>query len=326
MFVARRRVPSNKLAAQKNARGDSTTIVRACVIASSMRSRHVRIYKPPFDCAGDVSPSTWSPACIARGTAPIPHGSKVVLMTTNARIATSLLLIVLAGCASAPSTRLDNEAFGGHPYVPASGAVVPDPPPAPPVTMPVASVPVSAATVHATDAPVEAPSPDPALEPAPPVPVDEGSVDRNKEPWEFVLFGSGASDKDVSHGNATLSGSLGYFLGEHFELALRQDVWFSDTPGTGSNTHAASRLAADFVFGSGTFQPFLGGNIGYVYGQAVRDTWEAAPEGGIKLFLRPHVFLQLMAEYQFFFQSDDEVNAAFDNGSWVYSLGLGMTF
>jgi hypothetical protein len=151
-------------------------------------------------------------------------------------------------------------------------------------------------------------------------------VDRHREPWEFVLFGSGASDQDVSHGNAALSGSLGYFLGDHFELAVRQDVFFSDTPAAGSNTNASTRLAGDFVFGKGTFQPFIGGNIGYVYGDAVRETWEAAPEGGIKLFLREHVFLQLMAEYQFFFQNDDEVDAAFDNGSFVYSLGLGMTF
>ena len=130
----------------------------------------------------------------------------------------------------------------------------------------------------------------------------------------------------ADNGSAAISGSLGYFLADHFELAVRQDVIFSDTPGAGSNTHASTRLAGDLVFGSGTFQPFIGGNIGYVYGDAVKETWEAAPEGGIKLFLREHVFLQLMAEYQFFFQSDDEVDAAFDNGSFVYSLGLGMTF
>ncbi len=256
-------------------------------------------------------------------------------MMKNERIPTLVLLIVSAGCASAPATRLDNEAFGGHPYVPASGVVVPDPTPvavpeaaplAPlfaPTDAPTSSAPPSSAlSTGSPSAATEATAPDPV----PPLPPDEGSVDRHREPWEFVLFGSGASDQDVSHGSAAISGSLGYFLADHFELAVRQDVIFSDTPAAGSNTHASSRLAADFVFGSGTFQPFLGANIGYVYGDAVKDTWEAAPEGGIKLFLRSHVFLQLMAEYQFFFQNDDEVNAAFDNGSWVYSLGLGMTF
>jgi hypothetical protein len=247
-------------------------------------------------------------------------------MTTNERIPTLLLLIALAGCASAPSTRLDNEAFGGQPYVPASGVVVPDPTPSAVPTAEPSVPPVATADSPKPIGFTTESTPANALEPAPPVPPDEGMVDRHREPWEFVLFGSGASDKDVSHGNAALSGSLGYFLGEWFELAVRQDVFFSDTPGTGSNTHASTRLAADFVFGKGAFQPFLGGNIGYVYGDAVKDTWEAAPEGGIKLFLRSHVFLQLMAEYQFFFQTDDEVNAAFDNGSWVYSLGLGMTF
>ena len=100
-------------------------------------------------------------------------------------------------------------------------------------------------------------------------------------------------------------------LGDHFLANLRQDYFFNDGPGTGSSDHASTRLALDFLIGEGDF---------------VKDTWEAAPEAGFKLFLRDHVFLQLMAEYQFFFDTTDEADEAFNDGSLVYSLGLGMTF
>src|SRR5262245_43258842 len=116
-------------------------------------------------------------------------------MIPNERIPTSVLLIVLAGCASAPSTRLDNEAFGGNPYVPASGAVCPDPSPSSfvpePAVEPAAVAPAKDA--HATDAPTGTSAPDPTLDPLSPPPPYEGTVDRHREPWEFVLFGSGAS-------------------------------------------------------------------------------------------------------------------------------------
>lgn len=217
------------------------------------------------------------------------------------RLSLPLLLSALAGCASTAASPLDNEAFGGEPTVP---AMVPTPSPDP---LPSA----------------EPAAPEAALEPiAPPF----ESKERGNDKWEFVLFGTGASDQDVSHGSAAISGSLGRMLGDHFQAGVRQDYYFSDTPGAGSNDHASTRLALDFLIGEGSFQPFLGANVGYVYGDFVKDTWEAAPEAGFKLFLREHVFLQLMAEYQFFFDTTNEADEAFNDGSFVYSLGLGMTF
>ena len=43
--------------------------------------------------------------------------------------------------------------------------------------------------------------------------------------------------------------------------------------------------------------------VGYVYGDSVRDTWEAAPEAGIKWFVGNDVFVYAQVEYQFFFRS-----------------------
>ena len=223
------------------------------------------------------------------------------------RLSLPLLLLGLAGCASTAASPRDNEAFGGEPAVPATApAPSPDPLPssAPPWKEP------------STLLEPVAPAPPPADEPH----------GRGHDKWEFVLFGTGASDQDVSNGSAAISGSLGYMLGDHFLANLRQDYFFNDGPGTGSSDHASTRLALDFLIGEGDFVPFIGANVGYVYGDFVKDTWEAAPEAGFKLFLRDHVFLQLMAEYQFFFDTTDEADEAFNDGSLVYSLGLGMTF
>src|SRR5262249_15085352 len=125
---------------------------------------------------------------------------------TFERISLPLLLAGLAGCASSAVSPLDNEAFGGEPTVPAT---VPPPSPGP--------VPSAA--------PWEA---EPAAEPvAPPF---DGPHGRDKDDWEFVLFGTGASDQDVSNGSAAISGSLGRMLGEHFQAGLRQDYYFNDAP------------------------------------------------------------------------------------------------
>ena len=72
------------------------------------------------------------------------------------------------------------------------------------------------------------------------------------------------------------------------------------------------------------WQPFVGANIGYVYGDGVNDTGEAAPEAGVKYFVNSTTFIYGQIEYQFFFDSSDDVDDAFDDGQFVYSLGIGF--
>jgi hypothetical protein len=153
-----------------------------------------------------------------------------------------------------------------------------------------------------------------------------GGLGGNGGQWEVTLAGSGASDKNVESGVASASGSLGYLLGDHFELAVRQSVGFADVPGSGSTTDASTRGAADLILFSGPFRPVLGASFGRVYGDTVRETWVAGPEAGFKLYIKRDVFLELLAEYQFFFEHGDQANDAFDDGSFVYSLGFGVNF
>ncbi len=143
-------------------------------------------------------------------------------------------------------------------------------------------------------------------------------------PFELVISGVGANNQNFDRGTAEVSASLGYFVSSNFELAARQDVLYSDTGS--ASWDGSTRLAADYNFGNGALRPVLGVNLGYVYGDSVQDTWEAAPEAGIKFRLSSDVFLQLLAEYQFFFKTARQASDGFDNGQFVYSLGLGFAF
>jgi len=141
--------------------------------------------------------------------------------------------------------------------------------------------------------------------------------------WELTLGGTGANGPDFDGVTAGVNGSLGYFLADQFEISLRQNLTYSDL-GPGSSWDGSTRVALDFHFDLGAVQPFVGGNLGYVYGDNVRDSWEAAPEAGVKVFLNSTTFVMFLAEYQFFFDKGDSLDNAFSDGQFVYTLGLGV--
>src|SRR5262245_24278221 len=140
---------------------------------------------------------------------------------------------------------------------------------------------------------------------------------------ELTLSGSGNNDKDFDAGAISVAGSYGYFLTDAFEIGIRQGVGWA---GSDDNTSwsASTRGFVDFHFDLGAWRPFVGANIGYVYGDEIDDTWEAAPEAGVKYFVNDTTFIFAMVEYQFFFQDTDEFDNAFDDGQFVYSLGIGF--
>ncbi len=140
--------------------------------------------------------------------------------------------------------------------------------------------------------------------------------------WELTLGGTGNNGPDFDGLSAGVNGSLGYFLADQFEISLRQSLTYEDF--TGSAWNGSTRVALDFHFDMGALQPFVGGNLGYVYGDSVKDTWEAAPEAGVKYFLNGTTFVMFLAEYQFFFNSGDSLDSAFNDGQFVYTLALGV--
>jgi hypothetical protein len=142
--------------------------------------------------------------------------------------------------------------------------------------------------------------------------------------WEVTLQGQGANGPDFDGVQFSVGGSLGYFFADQFEVALRQTIGYSDIAGGGSDLNGSTRVAVDYHFDMGKWQPFIGANIGYAYGDVVNDTFFAAPEGGVKYFVNDTTFIFLMAEYQFFFDDAGDVDDTFSDGQFLYTLGLGF--
>jgi len=152
-------------------------------------------------------------------------------------------------------------------------------------------------------------------------------------PWELTLGGTAAHGPDLNGVSASLNVSVGYYWG-NLEISGRQSLTYTDvnnggTGGKGSNLNASTRLAVDLHFPMGDhdeFVPFIGANIGYVYGDSVQDTGEAAPEAGIKYYVNNNTFVFLSVEYQFFFNSNSNASQSFSDGQFVYGLGIGFRF
>ena len=143
--------------------------------------------------------------------------------------------------------------------------------------------------------------------------------------WELTLSAQANNGPDFDGVSAGAQGSLGYFLADQLEISLRQSLTYTDF-GPGSAWNGTTRAALDFHFDRGRLQPFVGANIGYVYGQSVTDTWEAAPEAGVKYFVNSTTFLQFLVEYEFFFNKGSSISGAFSDGQFIYTLGIGFRF
>lgn len=72
-------------------------------------------------------------------------------------------------------------------------------------------------------------------------------------------------------------------------------------------------------------QPFVGVGLGYLYGdELVDESFIAGPEAGLKFFVVPNAFLFAMAEYEFLFDDPDDAEDRFEDGRFVYALGIGV--
>ena len=145
--------------------------------------------------------------------------------------------------------------------------------------------------------------------------------------WELTLAGQGSNDRDFNTTSFGVNGSIGYFFTDSLEIAVRQNATYTDAVGAGADGSAwngSTVVALDYHFDMGRWQPFIGANIGYAYGDSTTDTWQAGPEAGVKYFVTQSAFIQLLAQYEFFFDSDDLDSEAFSDGAFFYSLGIGL--
>lgn len=133
--------------------------------------------------------------------------------------------------------------------------------------------------------------------------------------WELTLSGSGSNNHDFDTGGFTTTGSLGYFFNENVEVGVRQGIIWADG---GSSWSGDTRVFVDYHFDMDQWQPFVGLNTGYLYGDEFNDTWIAGPEVGVKYFLNSTTFIQAMMSYEF------SLDESFDDGAFFYGLGIGV--
>lgn len=143
----------------------------------------------------------------------------------------------------------------------------------------------------------------------------------NQGDWELTLAGQGQNDSSWESTTFNVQGSVGYFFSDALELAARQSINFSDT--AGSALYGNTDIALDYHFDMGQLQPFVGANVGYIWGD-IHNTWTAAPEIGLKYFLNHTTFVEGRVEYDFFF--DPGHTEGFKDGQFVYTLALGVKF
>ncbi|MBE0597092.1 MAG: hypothetical protein IH614_07475, partial [Desulfuromonadales bacterium] len=110
------------------------------------------------------------------------------------------------------------------------------------------------------------------------------------------------------------------------EGVLRQDLNYIDFADGGSDYRGSTALGVDFHLPLQNWQPFLGALVGFAYGDGIRDTWFASPEVGLKYFVNPTTFIQGLVQYQWFWRSTSDFDTNFDDGRFVYGLGIGFRF
>ncbi len=156
------------------------------------------------------------------------------------------------------------------------------------------------------------------------LPATPAAAQFEEEDFELRLDGFAKTDVNVDSTNLAFSGSLGYFFTDQFEAGLRQTFTYSDVGP--SNLDGGSAVFVNYHFGddASEWQPFIGGSIGYNYGDSTADTFFAGPEGGVKYFFDEDWFLFGQVEYQFFFEDGGDADEAFDDGVFLFRLGLGV--
>jgi hypothetical protein len=142
----------------------------------------------------------------------------------------------------------------------------------------------------------------------------------------FTLSGTGASDKDFNTNTFGTTGELGLFLTDHFQFGIRQSINVLALDNEDDHWSGATRGFADYNFGQGAVVPYLGVNAGGIYGEDVHDTGAAGLEGGLKFYVKDKTYIAFQVEYDFLFDSANDVDNQFDDGAYFYQLGIGFNF
>lgn len=143
---------------------------------------------------------------------------------------------------------------------------------------------------------------------------------------EFTLGGSGVTDDEFDDSAGGVNFSYGKYTTDRMLWSLRQTINYTNPEDAGSAWNGSTVIAGDYHFGDGRLRPLVGANLGYVYGESVEDTWAAGLEAGLKYYVQDRTFVYGMVEYAWLFDDAEDIDNTFDNGRYVWSVGVGFNF
>tara|TARA_R110002110_G_scaffold413729_1_gene641612 strand:+ start:103012 stop:103530 length:519 start_codon:yes stop_codon:yes gene_type:complete len=142
----------------------------------------------------------------------------------------------------------------------------------------------------------------------------------------FTLSGTGSSDKNFDGNSFGVSGEFGYYATDHLMYGVRQSVNGSAGDEIEDSWNGSTRVFADYHFGDGDFRPYVGANVGGLYGENVKNTGTAGVEAGVKYYVLDKTFINFGAEYAFLFNDGDDIDNSYDDGAFFYNIGVGYNF
>lgn len=144
---------------------------------------------------------------------------------------------------------------------------------------------------------------------------------------EFTIGGAGASNKEFDDSLGSVSFAYGWYTSETQEWVLRQSISYANPNNGGQAWNGSTRIAFDqHLTARGALRPFVGVNVGGVYGDRVRETFAAGLEAGAKFYVQPRTFIYAIAEYGWFFRRARSVDNSFSDGQFIYGVGVGFNF
>lgn len=162
------------------------------------------------------------------------------------------------------------------------------------------------------------------------VAAQSSSVGPKQGDKEFSLSGTGSSDRNMDSGSFGVSGDLGWYLSDDLVAGVRQSINYASIEGEDIEDdfwNGSTRGYLNYQFLNDRARPFVGGSLGGIYGDGVKDSAFAGLETGLKYYVLPKTYFIGRIEYQFFFSDSDDASDAFqDDGAWAYTVGLGYNF
>jgi hypothetical protein len=142
----------------------------------------------------------------------------------------------------------------------------------------------------------------------------------------FSISGTGASDKNFDTSSFGTTGELGWFLSDTFELGLRQGINILTLKHADDSWSGSTVGFLDLNVGKGPLVPYIGANLGGIYGDHVQNTETAGVEGGLKWYVKDKTFVAFNVQYEWLFNNNNDIDNRFNDGAFLYSIGVGFNF